>query len=113
MNRLVGREWKGNIRELAHLIEQAVILSDGSMLDFSTILSLSPPASGFTAGGRTKTMTDFEHDVAVMERELILDALSRSKGRVSGVGGAAEQLAMHPKTLYSRMEKLGLSKRYQ
>ena len=113
MNRLVGREWKGNIRELAHLVEQAVILSDGSTLDFSTILSLSPPASGFTAGDRTKTMSDFEHDVAVMERELILDALSRSKGRVSGVGGAAEQLAMHPKTLYSRMEKLGLSKRYQ
>jgi len=113
MNRLAGREWKGNIRELAHLIEQAVIVSDGSTLDFSTILSSSAPASGLQAAGRTRTMVDFEHDIAVMERELILDVLSRSKGRVSGVGGAAEQLAMHPKTLYSRMEKLGLSKRYQ
>jgi transcriptional regulator with GAF, ATPase, and Fis domain len=113
MNRLVGREWKGNIRELAHLIEQAVILSDGSTLDFSTILSSSVPVSGLPTASRTRTMSDFEHDVSVMERELILDAISRSKGRVSGVGGAAEQLAMHPKTLYSRMEKLGLSKRYQ
>ncbi|TLU53709.1 MAG: sigma-54-dependent Fis family transcriptional regulator, partial [Chlorobium sp.] len=113
MNRLVGREWKGNIRELAHLIEQAVIVSDGSTLDFSTILSSSAPASGLQAADHTRTMVNFEHDIAVMERELILDVLSRSKGRVSGVGGAAEQLAMHPKTLYSRMEKLGLSKRYQ
>ncbi len=113
MNRLVGREWKGNVRELGHLIEQAVILSDGSTLDFSTILSSSAPASALQAAGRTRTMSDFENDVAVMERELILDVLSRSKGRVSGVGGAAEQLAMHPKTLYSRLEKLGLSKRYQ
>ena len=113
MNRLVGREWKGNIRELAHLIEQAVIVSDGTVLDFSTILSPSSPVPGLPAASRSRTMRDFEDEVTVMERELILDALSRSKGRVSGVGGAAEQLALHPKTLYSRIEKLGLSKRYQ
>ena len=113
MNRLVGREWKGNIRELAHLIEQAVIVSDGTVLDFSTILSPSSLVPGLPAASRSRTMRDFEHEVTVMERELILDALSRSKGRVSGVGGAAEQLALHPKTLYSRIEKLGLSKRYQ
>ena len=111
MNRLVGREWKGNIRELAHLIEQAVIVSDGATLDFSTILS-SSLAPELPAASHTRTMRDFEHEVTVMERELILDALNRSKGRVSGAGGAAEQLALHPKTLYSRIEKLGLSKRY-
>ncbi|MEI7748456.1 MAG: sigma 54-interacting transcriptional regulator [Chlorobiaceae bacterium] len=113
MNRLVGREWKGNIRELAHLIEQAVIVSDGTVLDFSTILSPSSLEPALQTPGCIRTMRDFENEVTVMERELILDALSRSKGRVSGVGGAAEQLALHPKTLYSRIEKLGLSKRYQ
>jgi formate hydrogenlyase transcriptional activator len=113
MNRLVGREWKGNIRELAHLIEQAVIVSDGTTLDFSTILSPSYLAKELPAVSSSRTMRNFEDEVTVMERELILDALSRSKGRVSGAGGAAEQLALHPKTLYSRIEKLGLSKRYQ
>ncbi len=112
MNRLVGREWKGNIRELAHLVEQAVIVSDGTTLDFSTILSSSVAVPDRASAGRSKTMGDFEQEVAVLERELILDALSRSKGRVSGAGGAAEQLALNPKTLYSRMQKLGLSKRY-
>jgi transcriptional regulator with GAF, ATPase, and Fis domain len=48
----------------------------------------------------------------MMERELILDALDHSNGRVSGEGGAAEKLAMHPKTLYSRIDKLAIRKKY-
>ncbi len=112
MRRLVGREWKGNIRELAHIIEQAVIVSEGTSLDFSTILTQSALSPERPIGGPAKTMRDFEHEALLMERELILSALDRSNGRVSGEGGAAERLAMHPKTLYSRIDKLGLSKRY-
>jgi DNA-binding NtrC family response regulator len=97
MQRLVAREWKGNIRELAHLVEQAVIVSEGSSLDFSTILSLPEPALERSIPGEIKTMHDFEHDITMMEKELIVDALERSNGRVSGAGGAAVRLAMHPK----------------
>ena len=113
MQRLVSREWKGNIRELAHFVEQAVIVSEGASLDFSTLLSSLPSVTDAQHSRQQKTMHDFELDMAVMERELILDALDRSKGRVSGDGGAAERLAMHPKTLYSRIEKLRIHKRYQ
>ncbi|MEI8032907.1 MAG: sigma-54-dependent Fis family transcriptional regulator [Chlorobiaceae bacterium] len=112
MQSLVSREWKGNIRELAHCIEQAVILSEGQTLDFSTILSSRTPAAERYVSSPEKTMSEFEREIMAMERELILDTLSRSSGRVSGAGGAAERLGMHPKTLYSRIEKLGLSKRY-
>jgi len=113
MQRLVAREWKGNIRELAHLIEQAVIVSEGASLDFSALLSSLPSVQDAQHSLRQKTMRDFESDVAMMERELILDALDHSNGRVSGEGGAAEKLAMHPKTLYSRIDKLAIRKRYQ
>jgi len=115
MQELKERQWKGNIRELAHAIEQAVILTDGPVLDFSTILTprsrhlaaLSPnPAKGI------QSMAIFEEEVREMERTLILDALDQAKGRVSGKGGAAELLSIHPKTLYTRIEKLGLRKRY-
>jgi formate hydrogenlyase transcriptional activator len=112
MQRLVGREWKGNIRELAHLIEQAVIVSEGASLDFSTLLSSLPSVQDAQHTLCLKTMRDFELDMAVMERELILDALDHSNGRVSGEGGAAEKLAMHPKTLYSRIDKLAIRKKY-
>ena len=113
MQRLVAREWKGNIRELAHLVEQAVIVSEGPSLDFSSILSFPESVVDRALKGEVKTMHDFTLDVALMEKELILDALERSNGRVSGSGGAAERLAMPPKTLYSRIEKLRIHKRYQ
>ena len=113
MQRLVAREWKGNIRELAHIVEQAVIVSEGPSLDFSTILSLLEPSVERSIFREVKTMHDFELDVALMEKGLIVDALEHSKGRVSGAGGAAERLAMHPKTLYSRIEKLRIEKRYK
>ncbi|NMW20547.1 MAG: sigma 54-interacting transcriptional regulator [Chlorobiaceae bacterium] len=113
MQRLVAREWKGNIRELAHLIEQAVIVSEGVALDFSELLSRAELHAERPVAGERRSMREFERDVAMMERELILDALDHSNGRVSGEGGAAERLAMHPKTLYSRIEKLGVKKRFQ
>ena len=113
MQRLVAREWKGNIRELAHIVEQAVIVSEGPSLDFSSILSFPDPVIDSSIQEEIKTMHDFELDVALMEKELIIEALERSNGRVSGAGGAAERLAMHPKTLYSRIEKLRIQKRYQ
>jgi transcriptional regulator with GAF, ATPase, and Fis domain len=110
--RLEARDWKGNIRELAHIVEQAVIVSEGPSLDFSSILSPESAAAASGAVGPVRSMRDFESEMVLLERELILDALQRSGGRVSGEGGAAERLGMHPKTLYSRIDKLGLKKKY-
>ncbi|MBM3422925.1 MAG: sigma 54-interacting transcriptional regulator [Chlorobi bacterium] len=110
--RLQGRAWKGNIRELAHLVEQAVIVSDGPSLDITSLLSPEGTAGCDRCGVKRKTMHDFSEEMLMLERELILDALDRSGGRVSGQGGAAELLEMHPKTLYSRIDKLGMRKRY-
>ncbi|NTU59282.1 MAG: sigma 54-interacting transcriptional regulator [Chlorobiaceae bacterium] len=109
---LTSRDWKGNIRELSHCVEQAVILSEGETLDFSSVLT--PRAGGTVpiAGSIPRTLHDFEEEVKVMERRLILDALDRAGGRVSGEGGAAELLEINAKTLYSRIDKLGIRKRY-
>ncbi|MGB8248603.1 MAG: helix-turn-helix domain-containing protein, partial [Chlorobium sp.] len=90
----------------------AVIVSEGPSLDFSSILSPESAAAASGAVGPVRSMRDFESEMVLLERELILDALQRSGGRVSGEGGAAERLGMHPKTLYSRIDKLGLRKRY-
>ncbi len=112
MQHLIVREWKGNIRELAHLVEQAVIVSESSSLDFSTIFSFRDSVVEPSIQAEIKTMSSFEFDVSMMEKKLIVSALDRSNGRVSGVGGAAELLEMHPKTLYSRIEKHHIHKRY-
>ena len=44
-----------------------------------------------------------------VERRHIRSVLKVSKGRIKGVGGAAELLALNPSTLYFRMQKLGIS----
>ena len=110
--RLEGRQWKGNVRELAHLVEQVVIISDGPSFDFSSILSGDSSSGDRLSIRPLRSMHEFEEDSRMRERELILDALERAKGRVSGTRGAAEQLGMHPKTLYSRIDKLGMKKKY-
>ena len=50
------------------------------------------------------------HSMADVQRAAILAALARTRGKVSGPGGAAEVLGMKSTTLESRMRKLGLRK---
>ena len=97
--------WPGNIRELEHVLEQAIIVSQGTWLEFSGFaaaplaLSLAAPAALNVAP--LKTLRD-------QERDHILHALTRTGGRVSGPQGAAMMLDINPKTLEARMKKLGI-----
>lgn len=93
--------WPGNIRELEHVIERAVILSEGPALEPIDWLS---PASG-KGSGNGKTMTLEE-----MERQHIHDVLEQTNWRVSGGKGAAAILGLKPTTLEARMKKLGISR---
>ncbi|HEX6766701.1 MAG TPA: helix-turn-helix domain-containing protein, partial [Polyangiaceae bacterium] len=43
-----------------------------------------------------------------LEREHIVSAVESAGGKIDGPGGAAEMLGLHPNTLRSRMEKLGI-----
>jgi formate hydrogenlyase transcriptional activator len=112
MAELSARAWKGNIRELSHCLEQAVILSEGSHLDFSSVLPSRTPEAEPEERAVQVTLKEFEEELRTRERRLILDTLERCGGRVSGEGGAAERLEVNAKTLYSRIDKLGIRKRY-
>jgi formate hydrogenlyase transcriptional activator len=93
-------QWPGNIRELEHVIERAVILSEGPELE--PIDWLSQPDS---KTGLTKTLTLEE-----MERQHIRDILEQTNWRVSGEKGAAKVLGLNPTTLEARMKKLGIAR---
>ncbi|MBX0292639.1 sigma 54-interacting transcriptional regulator [Hymenobacter sp. HSC-4F20] len=96
--------WPGNVRELEHVLEQAVIVSQGPFLEFagfSAAAQVAPAAP--EAGGPLKTLKD-------QERDHILAALRRTGGRVSGPNGAAVLLDINPKTLEARMKKLGIQR---
>ncbi len=93
-------QWPGNIRELEHVIERAVILSEGSELEPIEWLS---PSHSKTGGGKTLTLEE-------MERQHIVDILDHTNWRVSGEKGAAKILGLNPTTLEARMKKLGIAR---
>ncbi|MCO6046337.1 sigma 54-interacting transcriptional regulator [Aeoliella sp. ICT_H6.2] len=97
--------WPGNIRELQHVMERAVILSRGGPLKVNLEAAPSPPASP-AAAKDAELLTDAE--IRDIERANLERALERAGGRVYGVGGAAELLGLKPTTLVSRLKARGV-----
>jgi transcriptional regulator with GAF, ATPase, and Fis domain len=121
LRRLYAYNWPGNVRELDNAIERATLLAfAGNRM--ATELEIELPegviAEERNAGGRGGSVA---RQVAGVGRDVLLDltldqlqrlqivhALERSEYRVFGAGGAAELLGIHPQTLLSRMDKLGI-----
>jgi len=89
--------WPGNVRELENIIERAVLLSPGRTLEVhdELLLTITIPRPA-------------EDTLAAVERRHIRAVLQRTNGLISGPNGAAVILGLHPNTLRSRMQKLGL-----
>jgi formate hydrogenlyase transcriptional activator len=98
MRALVGYGWPGNIRELANVVERALILSPGPVLHLD---------AAFPAAAQPAAPADRLDEV---ERAHVLRVLDRSRWRINGPGNAAEILGLHPNTLRSRMKKLGIAR---
>ncbi|MGH8522703.1 MAG: sigma-54 interaction domain-containing protein [Gammaproteobacteria bacterium] len=101
MRVLCSYAWPGNIRELQHLIERAVILTRG------TELALAEGFHTFTSSPEPSPLATLQE----VERTHILKVLHATAWRISGGRGAARVLGLPPTTLRSRMEKLGITKK--
>ncbi len=89
--------WPGNIRELQHAMERAVILSEGNTIAASDLPSA--PATAHTAPTAPPTTLD------AMERQLIVKTIDNCQGNLSQV---AAQLGVSRQTLYNKIKKYGL-----
>ena len=117
MDRLVAYPWPGNIRELQNVIERAVVLSRGPALELDDDL-LPAPARASSAQSVEQQEPEHLPDNPVLsglaatleatERAHIVAALETADGIIEGPRGASKMLKMHPNTLRSRMEKLGI-----
>jgi len=89
------------VRELENVIERAVILTHGSVLQVPLgelrALSHAPPLPG-------------DGTLEATEREAIVRALRESGWVIGGATGAAARLGMKRTTLQSRMRKLGIER---
>ena len=96
--------WPGNIRELQNVIERAVILCDGAT--FSVDETWLTPESGPASGPVVRLIPT----LADREREMIEEALAKTRGRISGPTGAANKLGIPRGTLDRKILNLGIDK---
>ena len=99
MERLTEYSWPGNIRELQHFIERAVILTTGSTLR-APLGDLKSPIEIESAGTTLKQV----------ESGHILKILRETRWVVGGPRGAAARLGLKRTTLLGKMRRLGLSR---
>ena len=97
MDKLINYSWPGNVRELENVIERAVVISRGNILNV------------------TDEFIQESSDQCVIktleenEKEYIVRVLEKTYGRIEGKSGAAELLGINPSTLRSRIKKLGIT----
>jgi len=96
--------WPGNIRELENLIERAVLLSKGTIIE-SIAIPDGQNKESFSGKENSRLKTIYEN-----ERDHIITVLKQCKGKIWGSGGAAEVLSLPSSTLRSKMKKLGITK---
>src|SRR6266498_847302 len=111
--RLIRYSWPGNVRELQNVIERALILSQGPILELDADLTpVSTPeilphapseAAAETRSGEPPL--SIVPTLQEVERAHILAVLQQTRGVIEGASGAAKTLGMHPNTLRHRMEK--------
>ncbi len=95
LKKLCSHSWPGNIRQLEHTVEKAIILSDGLTL---TAQDFDIHESGISSTGQTSTLES-------MERNAISNAIKLHRGNMSEV---ARQLGITRQTLYNKLRKYGI-----
>jgi DNA-binding NtrC family response regulator len=97
LDRLSSYHWPGNIRELQHALERAVIMADGDMLG---------PGDFLLQNRQTGTEVDLESGrIDDIEKAAILRALNKGHKNMDQV---AEEVGLSRSTLYRKLKKYGL-----
>jgi len=100
MERLKQYSWPGNIRELQNVVERAVIVASGPVVQIDDSMLHAE------ATAQELSVDTLEN----VERSHIVRALNETNWVIHGKKGAAEILGINPSTLRSRMEKLGIKR---
>jgi DNA-binding NtrC family response regulator len=104
LRRLNEYHWPGNIRELDHAVERAVILCDGNELqaeDFYFAPGGAVPEQQPVPGG----IADNDYTLEALEKMMVQKALVKHAGNITH---AAKELGITRTALYRRIEKHGL-----
>lgn len=111
VHKLTSHTWPGNVRELENVIQRALILCDGNIVDSGDLLIEPNGNQIFDSSGQFKAK-DFQSnddnnllgsELRVQEHQIILDALQTFNGKRKEV---AEKLGISPRTLRYKLAKM-------
>jgi DNA-binding NtrC family response regulator len=97
MQALLEYPWPGNIRELEHTVERALLMMEGELVRSADLNLRGSPSEG--------PISLEEMPLEELERTFIRRALQRHEGNVSQ---AAEALGLSRSALYRRLQRFGL-----
>jgi transcriptional regulator with GAF, ATPase, and Fis domain len=109
---LAEYRWPGNVREMAAVMDRAVLVGQGRELNVRAALGqdtrpLRPSVAASSDSHRSPAIEPLD----LVIRRHIEAALRETYGRVEGPHGAARLLHINPHTLRARMRKLGIDRR--
>src|SRR5262245_47696214 len=107
MGQLMQYNWPGNVRELQNVMERAIVLTSGRMIE-----RVDLPETGLVVPGETKRSTPtlpLREWLSEQEKQYLIQQLEACAGRISL---AARNCGVDVKTLYRKMRQHGLDKRF-
>ena len=107
-------DWPGNVRQLSHVIERAVTLSNGAWIDagdlgLEEVPRLTPRATSSAPGSAQHTpvlLPEGHFNLDAVTRHLLVAALEKTHGHK---GQAADLLGIHPRTLTRMLRRFALT----
>ena len=111
LQRLQTYRWPGNIRELENVIERAIILADGPVLEIAADPMSGHSSSPLNPISQLEAASDASFET--ISRQHIISVLEQTHWVIEGANGAAHILNLQPSTLRYRMKKLGITKPYR
>lgn len=101
---LLGRAWKGNVRELENAVERAVLLSAGELIGPEHVMVEEPPPIGSVGAALPLSINAVPANGSLweMERDLIMQTLERVKGNRTH---AAKALGISIRTLRNKLRE--------
>jgi two-component system response regulator HydG len=108
LERLMEYDWPGNVRELENVMERALVLSEGDLLqedDLPFLPTEHGPDTTLIDASFPKEGVDLNQAVEGIEERLLRKALEQAKGVKAE---AARLLGIKPSALYYKLEKYGI-----
>ncbi len=103
---LAEQPWPGNVRELENVIERALVLSDGPVIDLEFLTTVMHVRAGGSAGQADEQELSIKKATRSLEQELIRRALGVTQGNRTN---AAKLLEISHRALLYKMKEYGIS----